>query len=167
MQNYFSIFTFYLFYLTVKPLIDRSTFKGVMIKAGRTHKWSVDVSGEPPPELSWTWRDNIALKSTDRIKIENIDYHTDFSIINATRRDTGRYKLTAQNASGKDEETVELTVLAKPSSPQGPLEVKDITKTGCKLQWKKPEDDGGSPVKEYEIEKLDLATGKVFVICLF
>lgn len=111
--------------------------------------------------MSWTWRDGIALKTTERIKIDCVDYHTDFTLINATRRDTGRYKLTAVNASGKDEETVELTVLAKPSSPQGPLEVKDVTNQACRLQWKKPEDDGGSPIKEYEIEKMDLETGKV------
>lgn len=53
------------------------------------------------------------LVNTERINIENIDYHTDFSIINATRRDTGMYTLIAENASGKDTETVELTVLGK------------------------------------------------------
>ena len=144
----------------LKPSIDRTGMKNIIIKAGRTHKWSVDVTGEPPPELIWTWKDNIALKTTERIKIENVDYHTEFTIVNATRRDTGKYKLTAQNASGKDEEYVELTVLAKPASPQGPLEVKDVTKESCRLEWKKPEDDGGSPIKEYEIEKKDLATNK-------
>lgn len=28
------------------------------------------------------------------------------------------------------------------------------------MSWTKPEDDGGLPIKEYEIEKLDVATGK-------
>lgn len=50
--------------------------------------------------------------------------------------------------------------LGKPSRPEGPLEVSNVTKTGCKVQWKKPSDDGGSPIREYEVEKLDLATGK-------
>lgn len=48
----------------------------------------------------------------------------------------------------------------KPGSPEGPLEVSDVTKNGCKLKWKKPEDDGGSPVLCYEIEKLDPLTGQ-------
>ena len=43
---------------------------------------------------------------------------------------------------------------------QGPLEVSDVTKHGCKLKWKKPEDDGGSPVEFYEIEKLDPLSGQ-------
>lgn len=36
----------------------------------------------------------------------------------------------------------------------------DVTKTSAKLKWKKPEDDGGCPIKEYEVEKMDVATGK-------
>ena len=28
------------------------------------------------------------------------------------------------------------------------------------MKWKKPEDDGGLPIKEYEIEKMDKATGR-------
>lgn len=38
--------------------------------------------------------------------------------------------------------------------------MKDVTKTGCKISWKKPEDDGGVPIREYEIEKMDVETGK-------
>lgn len=98
---------------SVRPRIDRATFKSVIIKAGRTHKWSVDVSGEPAPETKWIWRDNIPLTTTERIKIDNVEYHTDFTIVNAMRKDTGKYTLIAENANGKDEETVELTVLGK------------------------------------------------------
>lgn len=31
----------------LKPRIDRNTFKSITLKAGRTHKWAVDVAGEP------------------------------------------------------------------------------------------------------------------------
>lgn len=79
---------------------------------------------------------------------------------NALRKDTGKYTLIAENKNGKDEVTVELTVLGKPGKPKGPLEVSDVTATKCKVGWKKPDDDGGVPIKEYEIEKMDLATGK-------
>lgn len=144
----------------MKPRIDRTTFKTITIKTGRTHKWAVDISGEPAPTLTWSWRDDIPLVTTDRIKIENTEYHTDFSIVAVQRKDTGKYKLRAENLNGKDEETVELIVLGRPTPPKGPLEVNDITAKSCKLSWKKPEDDGGCPIKEYEIEKMDMATGK-------
>lgn len=144
----------------LKPRIDRSTFKQIIIKSGRSHKWSVDISGEPPPTVTWIFKDEITLTNTDRIKIENIDYHTDFTLTNAVRKDTGNYTIKAVNASGQDTETVELTVLSKPSPPKGPLEVSNVHAEGCKLAWKKPDDDGGVPIKEYDVEKMDTATGK-------
>lgn len=144
----------------MKPEIDRSTFKRVTIKTGRTHKWSVDVIGEPLPFLSWSWRDNIPLSTGDRIKIENIDYHTDFVITNVKRNDSGLYTLKAENRNGIDKESIELIVLGKPSAPKGPLVVSDVHATGCTLEWAKPEDDGGVPIKEYVVEKMDTATGK-------
>lgn len=53
-----------------------------------------------------------------------------------------------------------MTVLGKPDAPEGPFEVTDVTAEKAKVSWKKPLDDGGSPIKEYEIEKLDVGTGK-------
>lgn len=38
--------------------------------------------------------------------------------------------------------------------------VSDVTNTTAKVKWEKPEDDGGVPIKEYEIEKMDTKTGK-------
>lgn len=101
------------YYNAVKPRIDRSTLKTATIKVGRAHKWSVDVAGEPPPAIVWVWRDGIPLSNTARITIDNRDYHTDFAIIDATRKDAGIYTLQAENKSGKDSEAVELIVLGK------------------------------------------------------
>lgn len=56
---------------------------------------------------------------------------------------TGTYRILATNEHGKDEADVEITVLSAPGKPGGPLKVSDVTKAGCKLAWKKPEDDGG------------------------
>lgn len=144
----------------MRPQIVRETFKSVTIKAGRSHKWAVDIIGEPPPECKWVYRDNIALVNTANIKIENTDYHTEYTLTNAKRQDTGKYTLIAENANGKDTETVELIVLGRPGMPGGPLEVSNIKAEGCKLNWSKPEDDGGLPIREYEVEKMDMATGK-------
>lgn len=40
------------------------------------------------------------------------------------------------------------------------MKVYDVTKSGLKLKWEKPEDDGGLPITSYQIEKLDKATGR-------
>jgi titin len=41
----------------------------------------------------------------------------------------------------------------KPSKPQGPLEVSDITEDHVKLSWKPPNKDGGSNLTAFIVEK--------------
>lgn len=39
------------------------------------------------------------------------------------------------------------------------MKVSDIHKEGCKLNWKRPEDDGGTPIEYYLVEKFDVQKG--------
>lgn len=39
------------------------------------------------------------------------------------------------------------------------FQVSDIHKEGCKLNWKRPEDDGGTPIEYYLVEKFDAQKG--------
>lgn len=98
--------------VAVKPRIDRTNFKSVTIKVGRSHKWAVDYIGEPEPEVEWIYKETV-LSNSDKIHIENTDHHTEFSISNAQRKDAGLYTLKIENRNGKDQETVELVVLGK------------------------------------------------------
>ena len=70
------------------------------------------------------------------------------------------YLVRAMNEHGKDEAEVEFVVLGPPGPPEGPLEVVDVHKEGCKIRWKPPKDDGGRPIQKYILEKLDTDTGK-------
>ncbi len=54
---------------------------------------------------------------------------------------------------------MERSFLGKPTKPIGPLEVHDVFEDHMSLDWLPPEDDGGTPIDHYEIEKLDTATG--------
>lgn len=48
----------------------------------------------------------------------------------------------------------------RPSPPEGPLLVSEITKESCRLTWKLPQDDdGGCPILHYAIEKMDVTRG--------
>lgn len=55
----------------------------------------------------------------------------------------------------------------KPSPPQGPLDISDITPETCTLSWKPPLDDGGSPVTNYVVEKLDPAGVSTFPLYVY
>lgn len=40
------------------------------------------------------------------------------------------------------------------------MEVSAVHGEGCKLKWDKPEDDGGEPIQNYVIEKMDVESGR-------
>ena len=48
----------------------------------------------------------------------------------------------------------------KPSRPEGPLKVEDVRETRALCKWNKPKDDGGTELKGYVVEKMDVDTGR-------
>lgn len=141
----------------LKPRIDRRNLHSITVKEGQSVMFDVGVDGEPPPTKIWLVNDKPI--NTNRVTIENQDYKTILTIKNASRAESGVWTLKAENDSGKDEAKVEITVLAKPGIPEGPLKVEDVFADSMKLTWKPPVDDGGLPVT-YEVEKFDIGEGK-------
>lgn len=129
------------------------------VKAGLPVSLDIKIIGEPPPKVTWFFN-GAELHTDEQLRIDNVDYNTKFLIMRSKRAYTGKYTIKAKNEVGEDEAEVEIVIIGKPSKPKGPLDVADITKNGCLLSWKKPEDDGGSPIEYYEIEKMDPATGQ-------
>lgn len=41
----------------------------------------------------------------------------------------------------------------KPSPPKGPLEISGMTETSCTIKWHVPENDGGTPILDYTVER--------------
>lgn len=44
--------------LSVKPRIDRTNLKPIVIKAGKMVKYDVNIRGEPPPTVKWFHADS-------------------------------------------------------------------------------------------------------------
>lgn len=128
------------------------------MSAGSLLRFDVNVIGEPPPHIEWRYG-AIPLHSDRKVQIDNSEYNTKFSIRPVARDDSGDYTITATNSSGRDSVTVQVTVTDKPMPPEGPLQVSDVHKEGCKLKWKRPKDDGGTPIEYYQVEKMDPETG--------
>lgn len=149
-------------FISVKPRIDRTNLKPLLIRSGKPIKYDVNVRGEPVPTIIW-YQNEKELKPKDlssNCEIKNIPHNTKISIIDTVRQHSGIYKIRATNEHGEDEATVEVNVLGAPGKPKGPLQVDNITKDGCKLKWKKPEDDGGKPITAYQVEKFDKKNGR-------
>ena len=72
----------------------------------------------------------------------------------------GRYRLVLTNSAGSCEVSADGVVLGRPTPPLGPLVISDVRAKRAKLEWKRPEDDGGCPITGYRVERQDLGTGR-------
>ena len=68
------------------------------------------------------------------------------------------FRVSAINEVGssdhlESEPVVIQSLYRPPSAPQGPLEVSGLTDSSLVLGWKPPEDDGGSVLTEYLVER--------------
>lgn len=145
-------------FFTVAPRIDRRHLHDITLSAGSPLKFEAAIIGEPPPTVEWRFNGS-QLKNNNKVQIDNVDYFTKIAIRPVKREDSGEYTVTASNSSGKDVHVINVTVTDKPSAPEGPLQVSDVHKNGCKLKWKRPKDDGGTPIEYYQVDKMDPETG--------
>lgn len=73
-------------------------------------------------------------------------------MLNFRRNHSGKYSLTLENSAGSKTVTVNVVVLDSPSAPKK-LVAKDVTRESVTLSWEAPENDGGSVVNHYIVEK--------------
>lgn len=74
------------------------------------------------------------------------------------------FRIAAENKVGISkfvqlDNTVKTRSKTQPPSPPRKLKVDNITQSSCKLSWKEPENDGGSPIVGYYVEKLQKGYG--------
>ena len=146
----------------VKPKISREGLQGEKSAyASQTVRMKAEVLGEPKPVVSW-WSPNGAKLETNEdesggeCRIEETENGSNVTLTNVSTKHSGLYKVKAKNSEGSDEVEFQLTVIGPPSKPVGPLEVVDVSKDSCRLTWKRCEQDGGSPIKAYVMEKKDV-----------
>lgn len=75
-----------------------------------------------------------------------------FKIKKPTREASGKYTIKLSNAQGEDAKDVTITMQAVPQPPQD-VAVSEVFQTSCVVAWKTPQDDGGSPIVKYIIER--------------
>uniref|UniRef100_A0A4W6E0L8 Titin n=1 Tax=Lates calcarifer TaxID=8187 RepID=A0A4W6E0L8_LATCA len=132
--------------------LDADMRKMINIRSASTLRLFVPVRGRPAPEVKWGKADG-EIKET--AQIDNTGSYASLVIENVDRFDSGKYTLTAENASGVKSVFISVRVLDSPSPPTN-LIVKEITKNSVSLTWEPPLLDGGSKIKHYIVEKREI-----------
>jgi len=128
-------------------------------KVGEPFKIRIPFKGGPLPTAQF-FKDGKPIAEDDRMKVEVKDGEVVLTCKSANKDDDGRYSVTLKNPKGSDSAKMNVHVLSKPGTPEGPLAVSKITPDSCKLAWNPPKTDGGSPVHHYVVEKRDKTSGK-------
>lgn len=138
----------------IEPAADLSEITDQLItcRSGQTFTIDVPISGRPVPKVSWKLEE-MRLKNSDRVSVKVTKTRASISVKEAMRGDGGKYYLTLENVAGTKTFTIEVNVIGRPSPPSGPIEISSITSESCVLKWMPPEDDGGTDITNYIVEK--------------
>lgn len=79
-----------------------------------------------------------------------------FKIKKPAREASGKYQIKLSNAQGEDSKDVTITMQSEPTAPQE-VAVTEVFQTSCSVAWKVPQDDGGTPIVKYIIERQDMS----------
>ncbi len=129
--------------------------KDVDVKAGNNYTVDVEYIGSPDPNVNW-YLEGSVLQTDERTTLSAIAPITTFHIVNCKRTDSGEVTLKVVNELGSDKASFFFNILDVPGPPTGPITFDDITGSSVTISWRKPLDDGGSPITGYAIEKKDL-----------
>eukprot|EP00061_Rhincodon_typus_P019056 g48497.t1 len=139
----------------IEPKADLSGIANQLItcKAGSTFTIDVPISGRPAPKVMWKLEE-MRLKETDRVTIKTTKERSTLTVKDAMRGDSGKYYLTLENTAGVKTFTVTVNVIGRPGPVTGPIAISSVSAESCVLSWREPEDDGGSEISNYIVEKL-------------
>lgn len=123
---------------------------------GDNTKIKIYYSGDQPLDVTLTKNGN-QIDESAHIKYTVFDDYIIIFIKGITKDDAGNYNLTVKNDSGSASGNFTVYITGLPGPPNGPLEVSDITKHTCTLNWRPPSYDGGLRITHYVVERKDVS----------
>ncbi|PZC75220.1 hypothetical protein B5X24_HaOG206575 [Helicoverpa armigera] len=124
-------------------------------------QWSVEalVNGIPKPIINWSFNGN-KIEDLEDIEIVTEENVSTIKISKLARSHSGKYTVEAHNKAGSTSIDLLLKVYDKPSKPEGPVVMREISRESVTIEWKPPLDDGGLELTKYAIEKHEPDTNK-------
>ncbi len=138
-----------------RPVIERSSLPDKLsVSRGEDIHLTAKFRGDPPPERSWHLGKSEVGQLLANAVVQDKPKSSKLTLSNADReKHQGRFEFRVWNEFGKETALVDVVVRTRPEKPRGPLRIDDVTADGCLCAWAVPDDDGGSPVLHYVVEK--------------
>ncbi|XP_060914142.1 immunoglobulin-like and fibronectin type III domain-containing protein 1 [Labrus mixtus] len=130
----------------------RAFIEPLTVKTGHNAIFKLHFVGHEPIKIQW-YKEGDELQGDNNTRIEKSASHSRLLLSRCQRKDTGEIKIKLKNEHGFIEAISQLTVLDKPTPPQGPAEVTESSAMCIEFRWRPPKDDGGSPVINYVLER--------------
>lgn len=150
----------------ITPEADLSEIAGGQIKVRIGHNVHVDLpyKGKPRPSIKWE-KDNIPLKESEQVRYTKAEDKLTLSIKNVKKEHGGKYTLILDNAVSRKSFSFTIITLGPPSKPKGPIRFDEIKSESVVISWDAPDDDGGSEITNYSIEKRETSQTNWKVVC--
>ncbi|XP_074642623.1 twitchin-like [Tubulanus polymorphus] len=132
-------------FLLAKNFEDR-----IVMKAGTSKIIEIPFSAAPMPTVTWSYNDSQLID--ERMKVETIRGMTALTLNRVIRSDVGDFTCKIENRFGSIDMNVHVTVIDKPE-PVENLTLVDITPNTAEIKWDIPQDDGGTPITGYIVER--------------
>lgn len=138
-----------------KPVItiDENTISQ-NLRVSSQYEVVATITGYPLPKVSW-YKESIKIESNETYIVETTETTSKFIIKSIERNHSGKVTVKAKNTAGTTVVDLSVTVIDKPSKPEGPLLFREISDEAVVLEWKPPGDDGGLDIQQYSIEKME------------
>lgn len=95
----------------------------------------------------------LPLKEVDVVIGEN---KVTYKFKKPSRDQSGKYQIKLSNLQGDDIKDVNIIMQETPG-PAEDVDVVEVFQDNCTVKWKKPKDDGGSPIAHYIVERQDIS----------
>lgn len=111
----------------------------------------IPFTGFPRPKITWV-REGETIESGGHYHVEVKDRHAILTIRDASKLDSGPYRITAENELGQDTAIIKIQIADRPDPPRFPA-ADNIGTDSLALTWKAPAWDGGSNITNYIVER--------------
>jgi len=151
----------------IAPFVKQPGMHDITIKKGRSFSYDLWFGGEPAPSCSWFRKEKGLCHDPETTTIELIcknsvytERNSILTVLKSERlRDTGKYTFRLESSTGVCEASGFVNVLDVPGPPRD-FSVKQVFPDKVSFSWQPPEDDGGQPIKHYQIRMMDFDTGE-------